>query len=313
MSNGGSATGRGSNALREAQLRDFVAVVEAGGVRAAARELGLSQSAISRNLGSLEREFGVPLLLRSNHGIELTEFGRILLRRARVADAELRKAKEEIATLSGRVSGGVRAWISAAAEARLMAQAVERFTERFPGVSLQLQSGPARSGITALREGRLDFVIGAVQADGLPSDLKAEKLMNVELVAAARKGHPLARSADLASLASARWIFLSPSDGFQAEMERLFARAGLSPPRSSVQRDSFSALIFLLAQTDSITITSRESIQPFCDSGMLAVLPVALEARPVAHHLISVPARPLTTPAKFLAAEFLRQARSLRR
>jgi DNA-binding transcriptional LysR family regulator len=303
--------GRGS--LREAQLRDFVTVVETGGVRAAARQLGLSQSAISRNLASLERDFGVPLLLRSHHGIELTEFGRILLRRARVADAELRKAKEEIAALSGRISGGVRAWISAAAEAWLMAQAVEKFTERYPEVQLQLQSGQARSGITALREGRLDFVIGAVQAEGLPTDLKAEKLMNVELVAAARKGHPLARSADLASLASARWIFLSPSDSFEAEMQRLFNKAGLPPPRSSVQRESFSSLIFLLAQTDCVTITSRESIQPFCDSGMLAVLPVALEARPVTHHLVTVPARPLTTPAKFLAAEFQRQARGLRR
>lgn len=303
----------GRGALREAQLRDFMAVVETGGVRAAARELGLSQSAISRNLGSLEREMGVPLLLRSNHGIELTDFGRILLRRARVADAELRKAKDEIAALSGKTSGGVRAWISAAAEAQMMARAVERFSERYPDVQLQLQSGQVRSGVAALREGRLDFVIGAVRADSLPPELKAEKLFNVELVATARKGHPLERSADLASLGSARWIFLSPTEAFEAEMARIFAAAGLQLPHSSVQRESFSALIFLLAQTDCVTITSRESIQPFCDSGMLAVLPIKLDARPVTHHLITVPARPLTAPAKFLASEFQRQARDLRR
>ncbi len=305
--------GLGRGALREAQLRDFVTVVETGGVRAAARELGLSQSAISRNLGSLEREMGVPLLLRSNHGIELTDFGRILLRRARVADAELRKAKDEIAALSGKTSGGVRVWMSAAAEAQLMARAVEKFTERYPDVQLLLQSGQVRAGITALREGRLDFVIGAVRTDSLPPDLKAEKMFNVELVATARRGHPLARSADLAALASARWIFLAPTEAFEAEIGRVFAKAGLELPKSSVTRESFTALIFLLAQSDSVTITSRESIQPFCDSGMLTVLPVKLDARPVTHHLITVPARPLTTPAKFLAAEFQRQARGLKR
>lgn len=305
--------GQGRGALREAQLRDFVTVVEAGGVRAAARELGLSQSAISRNLSSLERELGVPLLLRSNHGIELTDYGRILLRRARVADAELRKAKEEIAALSGKTSGGVRTWISAAAESQLMSRAVEKFTERYPDMQLVLQSGQVRTGINALREGRLDFVIGAVRTDSLPPDVKAEKMFNVELVATARKGHPLARSADLASLASARWVWLTPTEVFETEMARVFAKARLEQPQFNVRRDSFSALIILLVQSDTVTITSRESIQPFCDAGMLVVLPVKLDAKPVTHYLITVPARPLTTPAKFLIAEFQKQARGLKR
>ena len=86
--------------MRDARLRDFIAVVDAGGVRAAARVLGSTQSGVSRNLAALEAELGVSLLQRSNHGIELTEFGRLLLRRARIVDAELRKAAEEISTLS---------------------------------------------------------------------------------------------------------------------------------------------------------------------------------------------------------------------
>ena len=81
--------------MKEAHLRDFIAVIEAGSVRAAARRQGLTQSAISKNLSALERSFGVPLFLRSSHGVEPTEYGRVLIKRARLAESELRKAQRE--------------------------------------------------------------------------------------------------------------------------------------------------------------------------------------------------------------------------
>ena len=66
--------------MREAQLRDFIADADLGSVRGAARRLKLSQGAISKNL--------LALLLWSAHGVEPTEYGKVLLRRARLADAE---------------------------------------------------------------------------------------------------------------------------------------------------------------------------------------------------------------------------------
>src|SRR4051812_47398201 len=103
--------------MREAHLRDFIAVADTGSVRAAARRLRLSQGAISKNLLALERELGVALLVRSARGVEPTDFGKILLRRARLADGELRKAKEEIAALAGHAAGPVSVGLSSTAEA----------------------------------------------------------------------------------------------------------------------------------------------------------------------------------------------------
>ena len=80
--------------VREAHLRDLIAVIETGSVRSAARKLGLAQAAVSKNLTALEKSLGVPLLVRSARGVEPTEFGRIVLRRARVIDAELRHLQE---------------------------------------------------------------------------------------------------------------------------------------------------------------------------------------------------------------------------
>jgi DNA-binding transcriptional LysR family regulator len=66
------------------QLRYFVAVVEANGLRKAARDLYIAPSALSRSLQQLEREHGVALLRRSACGVEPTTAGRDLLDHARL-------------------------------------------------------------------------------------------------------------------------------------------------------------------------------------------------------------------------------------
>ncbi len=83
--------------MRLSQIRDFVAVVESGGIRAAARKLGVSQPAITRSVRSLEAELHAPLLRRTPTGVVPTTPGRALFARARAAQAELRKAEEEVA------------------------------------------------------------------------------------------------------------------------------------------------------------------------------------------------------------------------
>ena len=58
-------------------LRVFTAVVEAGSLGAAARQLGCTQSAVSQHMSRLERECGMPLLERSAKGIALTQAGHL--------------------------------------------------------------------------------------------------------------------------------------------------------------------------------------------------------------------------------------------
>src|SRR6266702_2713306 len=101
--------------MRLSQIRDFVAVVESGGIRAAARKLGVSQPAITRSVRGLEAELHTRLLQRTPTGVVLTEPGRAFLARARAAQAELRKAEEEVDKLGhavGPVAFGVSPTVS---------------------------------------------------------------------------------------------------------------------------------------------------------------------------------------------------------
>ena len=62
--------------MLESHLEEFVAVVEAGSVSAAARDLGLPRASVSRRLAKLEASYGVQLLHRETHRHTLTEAGR---------------------------------------------------------------------------------------------------------------------------------------------------------------------------------------------------------------------------------------------
>ena len=85
--------------MRFNQIRDLLAVVEAGSLRAAARRIGVSQPAISKSIAQLEREVQAQLLVRTAQGVMLTAAGRAFVARGRVIHGELRKVHDDLAAL----------------------------------------------------------------------------------------------------------------------------------------------------------------------------------------------------------------------
>jgi DNA-binding transcriptional LysR family regulator len=90
--------------LRE--LRAFVAVVEEGGLSAAARRLHGSEPALSQTVSGLERQLGVKLLVRGSAGVRATEAGTALLGEARAVLARHDQALRAMAQYTGPGGGG---------------------------------------------------------------------------------------------------------------------------------------------------------------------------------------------------------------
>ena len=298
--------------MREAHLRDLIAVIETGSVRSAARKLGLTQAAVSKNLTALEKSLGVPLLVRSSQGVEPTEFGRVVLRRARVVDAELRHLQEEIASLAGERHGDIAVGLSATAEAMLLPTAVARFRERTPDVLISVIGGRSSSTIAALREAKIDFAVGPLPPDQTVTDLHTERLFSSDLGIVVRTGHPADDARDLASLLPYGWLYSVRQSGGPG-IASLLRERGLPAPTLVAHCDSSSALVCMLLQSDHVTLTSLSALEPFRQQGLLKVLPIALELPPIVQYLMTSAARPLTTPAAALATEFRRASRRLRR
>ncbi|APR83508.1 Transcriptional regulator, LysR family protein [Minicystis rosea] len=118
-------------------LTVFVAVAEAKSFRRAARILGLSASAVSQAVRSLESYVGQPLLARTSRSVALTDAGRALLEAGGPAVRQARAAIEQAKTPVGAVSGTVRLSVPRIA-ARPITEVVARLAELHPHVRVEV-------------------------------------------------------------------------------------------------------------------------------------------------------------------------------
>ena len=187
-----------------AQLEYLVAIVEHGSLRAAARELGLAQPALPRGVRLLEHELGAPLFVREAQGMVLTREGRLFHQRASTVVNHLRRAHEEIGQSLGSTQGRVVVGLSIMPHVGMLPHALPLFRRRYPEVQLNIIEGLFRSLKGGLREGRIDFYVGAsprqkVLAQGLVS----QTLFKTTRTVIGRRGHPLAAARSIRELAGA--------------------------------------------------------------------------------------------------------------
>ena len=117
---------------------EFVAVVEAGGFRAAGRQLGVSGTALSKTLRQLEQRLGVTLLLRTTRSVRLTEAGETFYAASRQALDTLRTAAEEVGELADEPRGTLRLNIASGADGFLRGPALPGFLRAYPEVRLDI-------------------------------------------------------------------------------------------------------------------------------------------------------------------------------
>lgn len=119
------------------ELTAFIAIADAGTFRAAARALGVSPSALSHAMRSMEARLEVRLFNRTTRSVALTEEGQRLLQRVRPAMADLEQAVNEAAAARGKPSGSVRINCSEAGAIPLIRHVLPAFVERYPDIRVE--------------------------------------------------------------------------------------------------------------------------------------------------------------------------------
>lgn len=298
--------------MRDVQLRDFLEVVDCGGIRAAARRSGFSQASISRNLAALESDYGVPLLERSASGARLTESGKVLLQHARLASLELEKARDEITGIARGRSRTVNVSMTASGEAVLLPRVVGRIHQQFPDAILNLmQSSPAHAA-AGLRDGSLDLAVFP-SAGAFDQGFTCQRLFSADVIVAARVGHPLADSTTIAQLAAASWISGASRGREEPVLPAMFRQAGLPSPHYVVSRESFSALLSLLLRTDLLATVTRCSVEPLLDTGALVAVPLKEKLPAVVFNMYAREGQVHSKLVEAVAAEFRKASRAHRR
>lgn len=139
------------------QLETLIAVAEQGNFSHAALSLEVSQSAVSRAIASLEKELGVPLLLRGRFGARPSLVGERIITYARKMIQIRERIDYEIYLEKGLEGGRIRIASFRSAATHLLPPVIARFNEQFPHVSLEITEDDPSAVEQALREGHADI------------------------------------------------------------------------------------------------------------------------------------------------------------
>lgn len=174
-------------------LQTFLAIVQNGSLRAAARDLGVNPPAVSHQLKAFERQLGVALFTRSTRSVSLTDAGRALLERGRHVIGGLEEALETARAVGQARSGKLKVTLPSRAWQMIVAPRLAEFQLAYPEIELELSINEALVDIVAN-----GFHAGIRLGDHLQNDMIAVRLTGQQ------KGATLAAPAYLATRSAVR-------------------------------------------------------------------------------------------------------------
>ncbi|AMH43235.1 MULTISPECIES: LysR family transcriptional regulator [Burkholderiaceae] len=286
--------------LSARSLRYLHEVESHGGVRAAADALGINPSVISRQVGQLERDYGVVLLERSGRRAVLTEIGMSLVehfRESKRRDADMLAQLGDFKSLRrGRLGIGV-------GEGRienLLATVMERFSLQFPDIVVEFRSGATSEIIAMVRNDDVDLGLCA----GGKSDpaIRARIFRAAPFCAMVSPRHALAgeRRIRFEQLRDQRLIFMPERFGVQQYLDAIISAERLTVT-PSYRCDLFSAAQAIAAAGLGVAFMSTDAARQYLDAGRLVALEIEHPiAREFSSQVIRRVGRRLSPAAEFL-------------
>lgn len=243
------------------QLEHFLAVIEEGTLGRASRKLNLSQPAISKSIQKLEEQLGATLLERGPRGMSPTAFGRTLQRHARVIRTQTDRARQEIDALRGLAQGSVTFGCGPSAAIAVVPQALQRFSVKYPAITVNVVTGLAEVIFGSLAEGAAEFVVAPNQPLAMP-DIGCEPLYIDHTSVVARAGHPILRrrTVALADLVGQRWMLPQRNDLMRQYFDTQFLAAGLVPPVPVWESNSVPLIKQAVSSSDALTFLPLPAI-----------------------------------------------------
>jgi DNA-binding transcriptional LysR family regulator len=264
----------GSSRVTATQARAFVAFAKSGSYVVASAATGLSQPSLHRAVVDLEAALGVALVERRGRGLALTRRGQQVARSFRLAQVELEAGLSEVSCIGGAGPARIAIGAMPLSRAKFLPAAIVEFQKTYPEIQITIAEGAHAELIEPLRDGDLDFIVGASRTPSPGRDVVQTPLFQDHPVVVGRSGHPLAGvnagKFDPEKLAMFGWI--APPEGapLRDQWKRMFLEAGLPLPHIQVECGSVMMIRQLLIQTDCLTLLSPDQVAVELEARWLA-------------------------------------------
>jgi LysR family nitrogen assimilation transcriptional regulator len=278
------------------QLAYFIAIRELGSFSKASLKLSMSQSILTRQIQSLEKELGFSLYRRTGRGVELTQDGIVFESYAReiinTHQAALAKIKETRLTQAQPVIVGLPASLASVVAVGL----VKDFKEKYPQHPLKILEGFSGHISEWLIDGRIDVAVLYNTKSTAFSSIKTDPLGPAKNAKQLPKG-----PVSITTLAHIPLILPSKEHGVRVLVDRALAEKGLKP-NILVEIDSLYSSLIMVESGLGCTVVSYPCVKRWIDGGRIEYRP--LVEPEITRKLVTAiaPNRPSTRPVRAFAS-----------
>ncbi|MBO8126459.1 MAG: LysR family transcriptional regulator [Firmicutes bacterium] len=260
----------------DTKLRTFLTVARKGSFSAAARELHLSQPAVSMQIQQLESQYGVRLFDRLDRRIRLTPAGLLLQKYAREILAVYQKASAEIMHCCDKIMGELHIGATLTIGEYVIPKLIGLFKKEYPEVELLLTVENTESVIRGLADELFD--VAFVEGPFDHAKLERKPWSTDELVLVVSADHPWAtrKSVHVEELLQENLVLREPGSGTREVFMAALRKAGYSWDQVPVyiELGSTTAIKSLVSANLGMTVISRWTVRDEVQRGSLRALPV---------------------------------------
>ena len=194
------------------QIEIFLKVVDLENLTKVAKDLNLSQSAVSMSIKELETTIGKQLFDRINKKLMLNEVGRSFYQAVMPIYKNLKDIETEFKNSEDK--GSVRVGASTTIIDYLMPSIVCDYMSRYPNVNIELKEGNTKDIVTLVKEGKIDM--GFIEGEVEDSDIIKEVIGQDELVVVSSNEEIRDKKVTLKDIADYRWVLREEGSGTRA-------------------------------------------------------------------------------------------------
>lgn len=262
-----------SQPIDSRQLRAFASLARVGSFTLAAKELHLTQSAISHSMKALENEMGCRLLDKMGKKVVLTEAGEALLVHVERILTEMGLARAQLDQLGKWGQSRLRLGASATACQHILPTVLREFRESFPQCAISIEPGDTPDMIAALRDRRIDLAVNLEPRRDEP--LEFRPLFTDELAFVVSPLHAWARQGrvDRAEIARQHYI-LYGKRSYTSEMIEQYFREEDIVLHSSIDLGSIDAIKELVKLGLGLSILAPWTCRKEIEDRSLVSLPL---------------------------------------
>jgi DNA-binding transcriptional LysR family regulator len=255
-------------------VRAFVTVANVGSVSLAARDLNITQSAVTRRLQRLETSLGATLLDRRTRPVMLTGAGQATLERCRRLLNDVREVRA--AASNGELpQGEIRIGVAHALTELALTEPVGEIRRTFPKLALRLSTGWSHDLLERVRSGALDAaVILLPEGEPLPTEVAGKHTGSERLVVVASRRHGPQRVPKIQDLAGVQWVLNPEGCAARAGLRRALLRADIDMV-VAVETYNYELQLALVSQNRGLSLVPERILNRSRQRPLLRIMRIA--------------------------------------